>query len=379
MQPMTPRQRMLAAYRGQVVDTVPVAPEFWYYYPAKLLGVDMVTFQREVPLWEALHKTFKHYGTEGWGAVFASVPAPDVSGESTWEDLGEGRFQSRSTLHTPCGTLTSCARYDIHEPSWGVEAPIKDFAADWPAYRAASLGSIPDADWSPVNRALQTVGEDYLLEFWLGVPFFDYIATPREGGLQQGIFDLMEHETFFEELHEVYTDYMVRLARAACAHTDAESFCIGCAWSCVSLIGPHLWRRWDKPVIRAVADEVHAAGKLLHIHYHGKCHDVLADLGECGADCVCPFERPPGGDITDLAEVRRLLADRVTVNGNVHTVETLIRGSVEDVRREVAEIFEQWGPDKRRLILGTGDQVGYETPDENVWAMIEAGRELGQW
>jgi len=45
---------MLAAYRGQLPDTVPVAPEFWYYVPAKLLGVDMVTFEREAPLWEAL-------------------------------------------------------------------------------------------------------------------------------------------------------------------------------------------------------------------------------------------------------------------------------------------------------------------------------------
>jgi uroporphyrinogen-III decarboxylase len=110
------------------------------------------------------------------------------------------------------------------------------------------------------------------------------------------------------------------------------------------------------------------------VHLHGKCHDVLDDLADCGADCICPFERPPGGDITDLAEIRRVLGDRVTMNGNVHTVETLIRGTPGDVRREVERIFEQWGPDPRRLILGTGDQVGRETPDENIAAMIEAGR-----
>ena len=28
---------MLAAYRGELPDTVPVAPEFWYYLPARLL------------------------------------------------------------------------------------------------------------------------------------------------------------------------------------------------------------------------------------------------------------------------------------------------------------------------------------------------------
>jgi uroporphyrinogen-III decarboxylase len=105
---------------------------------------------------------------------------------------------------------------------------------------------------------------------------------------------------------------------------------------------------------------------------------VLADLAESGADCICPFERPPGGDIGDLTEVRDALADRVTMNGNVHTVETLIRGTPADVRREVEDIFESWRPDLRRLILGTGDQVGRETPDENIAAMIEAGRDLGR-
>ena len=375
---MTPKERMIAAYRGLPVDTVPVAPEFWYYYPAKLLGVDMIAYEREVPLWQALQQTFRHYGTEGWGVVFPSIPHPDVRGHEQWIDLGAGRFESRVTTETPVGTLTSRSQYDRHEPSWAVERPIKVFERDWPAYRAASLGLVEEADWSGVEHALAAVGEDYLLEVWLGVPFFDFIALGREGGLEQAIYDLLEHEAFFEELHETYLDYMRRLTRAACTVSSAEAVNIGCAWSCVSLIGPTLWRRWDKPVIQAAAAEAHRAGKLLHVHFHGKCHDVLADLADCGADCICPFERPPGGDITDLAEVRRVLADRVTLNGNVHTVETLIRGTADDVRREVEEIFAQWGPDLRRLILGTGDQVGGETPEENIRVLIETVRSLGK-
>ena len=50
---MTPKARMLAAYRGQPVDRPPVAPEFWYYYPAKVLGVDMLEFSK-VPFHIAL-------------------------------------------------------------------------------------------------------------------------------------------------------------------------------------------------------------------------------------------------------------------------------------------------------------------------------------
>ncbi|MBF0244236.1 MAG: hypothetical protein HQL31_03035 [Planctomycetes bacterium] len=375
---MSPKQRMLSAYRGELPDTVPVAPEFWYYLPARLLGLDMVRFEREVPLWEALLQTFLHYGTEGWGTVFATPPAPDTSATGSWRELGEGRYEECRILRTPRGELRSSQIYDLHEPSWAGERPIKNFSNDWPAYKSASLGLVEETDWKSVNKALDEVGESYLLEPWLGVPFFDYIATPRAGGMEQGLFDLLEHEAFFTALHEEYIDYMKRLARDVAARTTAEAFFIGCSWSCVSLIGPELWRRWDKPVLRAVADELHAASKLLHVHFHGRSRAVLEDLSECGADCICPFERAPGGDIADLGELRRKLGGRVTVNGNVHTVETLIRGSPADVEREVEEIFEQWGKDKRRLILGTGDQVGRETSDENIAALISAGRRLGR-
>ncbi len=293
-------------------------------------------------------------------------------------ELDDGRLEARDSAVTPFGTLTSRRMLDPREPSWSLERPIKVFERDWPAYRHLTLGIIEEADWSGAQRALEAVGEDYLLEVYVGVPFFDYLACGREGGLAQGIYDLLEHEAFFTGLHEEYLDYMRRLARAACRQTTAESLYIGCCWSCLSLLSPALWRRWDKPVIRAVAEVAHAEGRLLHIHVHGKCREVLDDLGECGADCICPFERPPGGDITDVREVRRALGDRVTMNGNIHTVETLIRGTAGDVRREVEELFEQWGPDHRRLIVGTGDQVGGETPQENIAAMIETARKCGR-
>jgi len=231
-------------------------------------------------------------------------------------------------------------------------------------------------DIANMNRAWQDVGESYLLEVWLGLPFFDVYATAREGGLEQGIFDLLENPSRFETLQRRYIEYMVEKTRFLCERTPFESFCIGCVWSCNSLIGPAMWRRWDKPVIAAVAEELHQQGRLLHIHFHGKCMETVADFAEMGVDCVCPFERPPGGDIDGLDGLRciaKILEHRTTMNGNVHTVETLIRGTPQEVRREVREIREAFEGNPR-VIVGTGDQVGRETPQENLYAMIEEAR-----
>ena len=74
----TPKARMLAAYRGRKLDRVAVAPEFWYYLPARLLGLDMIEFSR-VPFWQALQQTFRHYDCEGWGLTGPAGP-PGPSG-----------------------------------------------------------------------------------------------------------------------------------------------------------------------------------------------------------------------------------------------------------------------------------------------------------
>jgi uroporphyrinogen-III decarboxylase len=376
---MTPKQRMLNAYRGLPSDRLPVAPELWYYYPAKLLGVDMIEFERTVPFHQALKQAFEHYGCEGWGVAFAGAPNDRVSGESSEHWVDADTLEVRHVTHTPHGDLTSAQRYHREEPSWSVERPIKDLKRDLPAWELSALGGVPEAmDVSGLIRAWNEVGESYLLEAWLGVPFFDYLATAMQGGLEDGIYTFLEPEMEPKllELQARYTDYMLRMARAICQKTPLESLCLGCSWSCNSLIGPDLWRRWDKPVIRAIAEEIHRHGKLLHIHFHGKCLETVADFPEIGVDCVCPFERPPGGDIVGLdglKAVECLLAGRTTMNGNVHTVETLIRGTPDDVRREVREIREAFHGNPR-VIIGTGDQVGRETPEENLVAMIEAGK-----
>lgn len=373
---MTPKQRMLNAYRGIFSDVVPVAPEFWYYYPAKLLGVDMITFQREVPFHEALRTTFDRFACEGWGLAFSRYSPPGVDTSATDRWIERDTLEVATTIKTPRGVLTGKSRYDRHEPSWSIERPIKDPVRDLPSYEAATIGNPGAHDFAPAVKAWREVGESYLLEYFLGATFFDYYATAREGGLETAIVDFIEMEDRLMELQRRYIDHITQVAARVCEETPFESLFIGCAWSTMSLISPTLWRRWDKPVLKAAVDTVHRYGRHLHVHLHGRCLDVIDDLAELGIDCVCPFERPPGGDVAGQAGLVRVadaLDGRVTMNGNVHTVETLIRGAPDDARREVREIMAAFGGNPR-VIIGTGDQVGGETPVANLHAMIDEAR-----
>jgi hypothetical protein len=370
----SPKERLLDAYRGIPGDRFPVAPEFWTYYPAKVLGIDMVRFELEVPFWQALRTTFLRYGCEGWGAAFVE---PEIEGRKVskrTEAIGGRRYRETTRTEWRGSEFLSTRLLDPAEPA-AAEKPPLSRPDELATYLEMLLSPARRVDLSRAARAHGEVGGDYLLEFWLGLPFFDWIAEAL--GFQEAVYYFAgAEEDALRDLRDRYARLLCDLVDAVAAETDFESFVLGCSASCNSLLGPSLWRKWDKPLIAALAGAVHARGRLLHIHFHGRCLESVADFVEAGVDCVCPFERPPGGDVRGLeglVAVRRALDGRVTMNGNVHTVQTLIRGGPEDVRREVAEIKEAFRGSSR-CIIGTGDQVGRETPEENIVAMIEEGK-----
>jgi len=370
----TSKQLMINAYRGEFSSRWPVAPEFWYYFPAKVLGVDMIEFEREVPHWKALQETFKKYNCEGWGIAFPDITNPRASGKSNTKKINDSRFEETTKTSFASEEFTTVKVFDKNQPSWHVKHMADEIDQ---ISKCVDLLLADDSviDLSGAVLAYKNVGEDFLLEFWLGATFFDFIAGII-GFVKAVDYFLEEEQPILNNYRERYINYQKRIIAKVCDETDFEAFCIGCSYSCDSLLGPGLWKIWDKPYITAIADFIHSRGKLLHLHFHGKCSHSLPEFADTGVDCICPFERPPGGDIDGLdglKKVRRLLDGRVTVNGNIHTVNTLIRGTIEDVRREIDELTAAF-TGSPRLIIGTGDQVGRETKEENIIEMIEYGK-----
>lgn len=370
----TPKQRMLNAYRGVPSDRRPIAPEFWCYFPAQVLGVPMVELEREIPFWQALQVTFKKYDTEGWGAAFPEVNHPDVQKQLAVEKISEDQYRETTTTEYRGHPFQTVKIFSDREPSWVEKYPVTK-EEDLQLHLEMLLSPENIHSFAAVNRAHAAVGEDYLLEMWLGNPFFDFIAA--QIGFEKAVwYFATADETTLLQYRERYIAFQKEFIRRVCAQTPFESFFIGCSYSCNSLIGPRMWRQWDRPYIQAMVDEIHRQGKLAHLHFHGKSLETSADFAAIGIDCVCPFEREPGGDVVGLdglKTLRRLLDNRVTMNGNVQTVATLIRGNAEDARREVREIKESF-EGSARLIIGSGDQIGKETPEDNLWAMIDEAR-----
>ena len=373
MNKYTPKQRMLNAYKGVYSDYYPIAPEFWFFYPAKVLGISVMEFQRDVPHWRGLLETFRKFNADGWGIAGANEYNPHVKIQSEFRKIMDEKYRETQKVICNGKELERSFIFYSKNPSWVESFAVKN-ESDLKVYMDAFLSEDINYDFSNAREAYKVVGEDFLLEFDLGLPFFDFFEGAM--GFENAImFFVDSEEKVLQKFFDRYLNNKKKLLREAVENTSYESYFIGCSSSCNSLLGANLWGKWDKPYLKAITEEVHKYGKLIHHHNHGKIMQTIRNLVEIGFDCVCPFERSPGdvNGLEGLKAVREMLENKVTFNGNVHTIEALGKVTPEFVISQVREIKEAF-KGTPRLIIGTGDQVLYETPEENIYAMIEEGR-----
>jgi uroporphyrinogen decarboxylase len=103
--------------------------------------------------------------------------------------------------------------------------------------------------------------------------------------------------------------------------------------------------------------------------------DILVE--QTDINCVNPLEIPPMGDV-NLAEVKKTRGSQIALMGNLHTTELMLFGTPEQVYQASVEAIQD-GAQGGGFILSTGDQCPRETPDENIFAMIQATKDSGQY
>jgi uroporphyrinogen decarboxylase len=80
----------------------------------------------------------------------------------------------------------------------------------------------------------------------------------------------------------------------------------------------------------------------------------------------------------DLAEVKRTFGHRLSLMGNLHTTKVMLHGTPETVERAAKKAIDAAGAGGG-FILSTGDQCGRDTPDENIFRLIQVARTYGRY
>jgi uroporphyrinogen decarboxylase len=117
---------------------------------------------------------------------------------------------------------------------------------------------------------------------------------------------------------------------------------------------------------------VRESGRFNMYHSDGKLDTVLEDIIGCGFDAMHPIEPKA----MDIVEVKRKVAGRITLIGNIDLGYTLTRGTPAEVDAEVKERIRTVGPGGGYCV-GSSNSIPSYVPLANYNAMREAAFRYG--
>ncbi|HBG26817.1 MAG TPA: hypothetical protein DDX75_06950 [Phycisphaerales bacterium] len=132
------------------------------------------------------------------------------------------------------------------------------------------------------------------------------------------------------------------------------------------------------PAVKRVIELASKAGIPTHIHSCGPEKELVKLFAEqTSLTVIDPLETPPAGDCI-LADLKKNYGDKIVLKGNLHRTNTMLLGTRNEVIQASRKAIEDAAEDGK-FILSTADQCGRDTPDENIYAMIEAAEKYGKY
>jgi uroporphyrinogen decarboxylase len=370
---MTPRERLLAVLHGEIPDCVPVCPDISNMVPARLTGKpfwEIYVYQKP-PLWKAYIDAVKHFDLDGgfelyqYGNPYAGAKIvhryPDGSFVTQFRNAETGEWGATVQVHTADNPPAT----DVKPEKLGLPAT----PSTWEEIRGVK-------QWPTGGELMQLIrremGDHGVVGQWLGGAGTCLLAGPED------IYAYADDPAPFLARRDQRLA-QVEQSIAALSELDVKPDFLFCGGS-GSLIWqtPAIFRELALPILKRATELACDLGIPTHVHCCGPERELVRMAAEdTKLTVIDPLEIPPMGDC-DLAELKRLYGRKIVLKGNLHTTEVMLRGSVDDAirasRRAIDDAAAGGG-----FILSTGDQCGRDTPDANLFAMVETARTYGRY
>ena len=368
---------MITAFRNRQPDMVPVSPDMSNMIPCRLTGKPFwdIYLHGDPPLWRAYIDAVKRFGFDGWLPCGGFTgPNLDVTYESKTVRETEDRIVAQTTIHTPSGDLWQETTYYRADPPTPTIKPVKRLPEDleiWIERFYPDPGEGDDPGFREIEREMGDLG---VVGPSVGLPGLQDMCNFMEGGAEAATYAYLDYPSLIERYAEVQEEFQVRLARRI-LKAKPDFLMIGVS-GLMTLQSPEIFRKLSLPTLQKVTAMAKEAGIPSHLHACGR-ERALVEIcaNETDLSSIEPLEIPPMGDC-DLAKIKRRFGKRIALKGNLHTTEVMLRGTPDDVRRESRRCIDQ-AAEGGGFVLSTGDQCGRDTPDDNIFAMIETAREYG--
>jgi hypothetical protein len=371
---MTSRERLLATFRYQPTDRVPV----------RLWGVDTLVAPPRPSyraLWELADQQgidmINHWGPVGTGHFYSAADEVSVS---RFERPSEhdGFVESVTVMTTPAGDLTAVFLRSLEgKPGYQAKYLIDTLEA---ARRWLSIPTVLPAP--PVDSFFETdrqLGGRGLLMAMIDHPL--YAINQYIGSTVFAEWSIAERELVREMLDGMYVRIESYVKHLVANGVGPLFGYVGPELCIPPLQSPRDFREFVVDYDKRLTDLIHDAGGLVWVHCHGKVAGLLEDFVEMGVDCLNPVEPPPMGDV-ELPAAKRQVAGRMALEGNVE-IGLFQTAAAEEFAAIVEQAVADGKPGGGFIFCPTSDHTHWIELDDQIMRnykiFIETGLRLGRY
>ncbi len=340
---MTSKERTAAALSGKPYDRIPVNLLI-SDHAARVIGVSVGEYNKSAQLLaKGQIEAWRRYGSDNVNT------GPGLTGIA--EAIGSKIAFPDSTPYVAENVVQEEKNLDLLK----VPDPEKD-------------GRLP-LFLEAATIVLKEVGDQVGLAMTTAGPFTTAAAIR---GTERFLRDLHKNPQFAHRLLRLASDSIVRFAEAA----TGVGARIGLADPTASgtMISPKQFREFALPYLNEVVSGItELSGFAPSLHICGNTSKIWREMADSGVSVLSL------DDAVDLAAAKTQVGGRVALLGNIRPTATMFLGTPNDVRDNARECLAKAWDTPKGYILGLGCGLPIDTPPENIHALINSARELGQW
>jgi len=383
---ISPHDRVITALRHREPDRCPVdflaTREIWdvlvKHYTADTLPVGTSAYFD--PQREALLRLFKVDCRVVSYDMFCQPPDSALCPGATidwWKALSRSTPNRMWRQITPDGQTYDIWGHHIrvaHNPTGAYE----EFAS-WPLQQAASTADLdcfrwPEPEWwdfTPLPDIIHQLNGEvpYHIRFRIGSVFE---SAWQLRGMQELLTDLATEPgvslAIMERLTDIHVENLKRVLQLAGDRLDMVYLYDDVATQNSLMMSKPMWRKYIRPYHARIIEVAKAYGKAVMYHCDGALYPLIPDLIDMGIDVLNPIQADAKG--MEPEKLKAEFGDRLSFHGGVDIIQTLPRGTAEEVAAEVAERVTVLGKDGG-YILASSHHIQSDTPIDNVLAMYE--------
>jgi uroporphyrinogen decarboxylase len=374
---MNKRERLLKVLHRELPDCVPVCPDISNMVPARLTGKpfwDIYLFQ-DPPLWKAYIDAVKYFDIDGGFEVYEFgdlFEDEEMKGEKKIIFRDETRIITQD-FYEKTGEWSKFTV--VHTKD---NPPATDVLPE-----LIGLNPVPDT-WEDLKNVK---GWPKGMELWkiIKKEMGEYGIVGMPSGVEtlilkrpENIYEFYENPRKYYEIRDKMIEKMEKRIRIISALEEKPDFLFCGASGSLVFQSPDIFRELVLPALKRVTELAAEIGIPTHVHSCGPETELVKMAAEeTNLTIIDPLEVPPMGDC-NLAELKKRYGDKIILKGNLHTTNIMLNGSKADVteasKRAIDDAAYGGG-----FVLSTGDQCGRDTPDDNIFTMVETARTYGKY